>query len=131
MMRFAVVEIGDPDIDRHAARSVRGGQRVAVIHFAIGGVVAIEGRPVPGGDAGLVIVRLLARIVPDIVDLIGLADLVDPGIGRNRDGMVLGRLGGGGAGVVLQEARNKVVAAAKSRFAASRIGIRPRVAARR
>ena len=95
-MRFAIFQIGHPHIDRHGQGLVRGGQRIAVIHFAIGGVIAIEGRAIPGGDAGFVIVRLLARIIPDIVDLIGLADLVDPGIGRDRDGVVGGGGGGGG-----------------------------------
>ena len=87
-MRLAVFQIGDAHIDRHGQRAMRGGQRIAVIDFAIGGVLAVEGRAVPGGDAGLVIVRLLARVIPDVVDLVGLADLVDAGIGRNRDGMV-------------------------------------------
>ena len=54
-----------------------GRQVAAVIDFAIGGVLAVEGRAIPGGDAGLVIVRLLSRVIPDVVDLIGLADLVN------------------------------------------------------
>ena len=35
-----------------------------------------KSRAVPGGDAGLVVVRLFLRVIPDARDLIGIADLV-------------------------------------------------------
>src|SRR6202034_638202 len=58
---------------------MRRGQRIAVIEFAIGGVFSVKGRPIPGGDAGLVVIGLFAGVIPDAVDLIGTAHLVDPG----------------------------------------------------
>jgi len=60
-------------------------QRLGVVDFAVRRRMSVEARPVPGGNAGFVIVGLFARIVPGAADLIGAADLVDAGIGRNTD----------------------------------------------
>ena len=54
-----------------------GGQPVRIEHFAVGGAAAVKIAAVPGGDAGLVVFRLLARIVPEALLFIRLADLVD------------------------------------------------------
>ena len=88
---------------------MRRGQGVAVIDFAIGGGLAVEGRAVPGGDAGFVIIRLFARIIPDIVDLIGLADLVDPGVGGTVTALFAGgarRPGRGATGQAQAQGQN-------------------------
>src|ERR1700679_147643 len=61
---------------------MRRGQCMAVIEFAIGGVFSVKGRPIPGSDAGFVVIGLFAGVIPDAVDLIGSAHLVDPGRGR-------------------------------------------------
>src|SRR6185312_15896065 len=51
-------------------------QGIEIEHLAIGGVFAVERLAVPGGDAGLVIGPILGRVIPDAIDLIGVADLV-------------------------------------------------------
>ena len=67
-----------------------GRQGVLVVFLAIGRGMADEARAVPGGDAGLVVIVVHRRVVPDAVDLIGIADLVrGPGRGVPGDGLGL------------------------------------------
>ncbi len=56
---------------------MRGGQAFHVEPLAIRSHAAMELRPIPGGDAGFVIARLLLGVKPAPGDLVGLADLVD------------------------------------------------------
>ena len=55
---------------------MRGRQLVHVVDFAVGGHLAVEPRPVPRRDADLRIGEILARVIPDALNLIGSADLV-------------------------------------------------------
>jgi hypothetical protein len=59
-----------------------GSEVVHVVELAIGGVFAVEIRPVPGRNAGLDVAVVGRRVVPDAVDLIGIADLVDAAFWR-------------------------------------------------
>src|SRR6478736_1896054 len=69
---------------------MRRSERIGIETFAVGSGMAIEGRAIPGRDAGFVIVRLFARIVPGVANLIGRTDFVDAGIRRDGDSVVTG-----------------------------------------
>ena len=95
--RTPVLQVGDLGQAGHRQGRMRGGERLLVEDFAVGGDLAMEVRPVPGGDAGPVVGEILLRLIPDAVDLIGLAHFVDaPRRGRR-----------GGAGEFLGDVRHQ------------------------
>ena len=90
----AVVEVGDANDAGQRQGSMRCGQVVHVVGFAVGGRLAMESGAVPGGNPLLHIIVIDLRIVPDPLDLIGLAYLVEAG-------RTLGSLGGLGDTAIL------------------------------
>ena len=74
-----VGQVRHPDQAGQRQCPMRGGQTVLVVGLATGRLLPVKSRAVPGGDAGLVVLVVDMRVIPDAGDLIGLADLVARG----------------------------------------------------
>src|SRR5690606_1143012 len=82
----AILKIGHARYHRHVQRRMRGGHLVLIENLAIRRHFSVELRPVPRGDAGRIILLVLGGIIPDAVDLIGIANLVVAPALRERRG---------------------------------------------
>ena len=69
--RSAVLEIGHARIDRHGQGRRRRRQPFHVVDLAIGGAAAMKQLAIPGRRADPVVGRVLARLIPDAIDLVG------------------------------------------------------------
>ena len=78
-----VDEVRHPDKAGQRQCPMRRGQTVLVVGLAAGRLLPVKAGTVPGGNAGLVILVVDMRVVPDTGDLIGLADLIARGRSPN------------------------------------------------